>query len=73
MVDILLGLLRADRKGDWHLHISCIRCMLPLCIAPDNINYARYIPAYNAQMSRLQETSPVLHNHILNGGFSVEV
>ena len=24
-------------------------------------------------MSRLQETSPVLHNHFLNGGFSVQL
>ena len=25
MVEVLLGLLRADREGDWTLHLACIR------------------------------------------------
>ena len=29
MVDILLGLLRADKEGDWPLHLSCMRSMIP--------------------------------------------
>ncbi|KAG1664218.1 hypothetical protein GQR58_019897 [Nymphon striatum] len=29
MVDILLGLLRADREGDWPLHLACIRKTCP--------------------------------------------
>ena len=37
MVDILLGLLRADREGDWPLHFFCIRSMLPWCFALDKI------------------------------------
>ena len=73
MFDILLGLLRADRGGDLPLHLSCIRRMIPWCFALDKINYARYIPVYYAQMPRLQETSPVLHDHFLNGGFSVQL
>ena len=73
MVGILLGLLRADREGDWPLHLSCIRSMIPWCFALDKTNYARYLPVYYAQMSRLQETSPVLHDHFINGGFSVQL
>ena len=42
MVEILLGLLRASREGDWKLHLSCIRKMVPWCFAYDNLNYARY-------------------------------
>ena len=73
MVDILLRLLRADREGDWPLHLSCIRSMIPWCFALHKINYARYPPVYYAQMSRLQEISPVLHDHFPIGGFSVQL
>ena len=73
MVDILLRLLRADREGDWPLHLSCIRSMIPWCFALHKINYARYPPVYYAHMSRLQEISPVLHDHFPIGGFSVQL
>ena len=43
MVEVLLGLLRASREGNWELHLSCIRKMVPWCFAYDNINYARYV------------------------------
>ena len=29
--DILLGLLRASREGDWDLHLHAIRLMIPWC------------------------------------------
>ena len=45
MVEILLGLLRASREGDWKLHLSCVRNMVPWCFAYDNINYSRYFLA----------------------------
>ena len=42
MVEVLLGLLRVSREGNWELHLSCIRKMVPWYFAYDNINYARY-------------------------------
>ena len=51
MVEILLGLLRATREGNWELHLSCTRQMLPWCFAYDNLNYARYLSAYVSEMS----------------------
>ena len=44
LVEILLGLLRASREGNWALHLSSIRQMIPWCFAYDNLNYARYFP-----------------------------
>ena len=38
MTEILLGLLRASREGNWEPHLSSIRKMLPWCFAYDNIN-----------------------------------
>ena len=73
IVDILLGLLRADRGGHGPLHLCCIRSMVPWCFFLDKINYARYLHIYYAQMSRVQETSPVLHDHFLNCGLSVQL
>ena len=44
LVEILLSLLRASREGNWALHLSSIRQMIPWCFAYDNLNYARYFP-----------------------------
>ena len=40
IVEILLNLLRAFREGDWELHLSSIKKMIPWCFAHDNLNYA---------------------------------
>ena len=73
LVEILLGLLRADREGNWYLHLSCIRRMIPWCFAMDKINYARYLSVYYAQMTCLQEKSPELYDYFHRGGFSVQL
>lgn len=73
MVEILLGLLRADREGDWLLHISSIRDMIPWCFAMDRTNYARYLPVYYAQMTHLEVQCPDLYQHFCEGGFSVQL
>lgn len=73
MVDILLGLIRSSREGDWILHLACIRAMIPWCFAYDRINYARYLPSYLAQMSQLPATHPEVHAEFMTGGFSVQL
>lgn len=40
MVEILLGLLRADREGDWCLHLASVRAVIPWCFAMNKTNYA---------------------------------
>ena len=50
---ILLGLLRASREGNWHLHLSAISKIIPWCFAYDRAKYARYLPAYLAKMYSL--------------------
>ncbi|KAG0729627.1 hypothetical protein GWK47_029953 [Chionoecetes opilio] len=70
MVEILLGLIRADREGDWMLHLACVRRVIPWCFAMNKVNYARYLPVYYAQMTQLHETCPELYKYcscILNG------
>ena len=71
--DILLGLLRASREGNWQLHLCAIRKLIPWCFAYDRLNYARYLPAYFAQMTNLQTDHPQVYEHFANGGFSVQL
>ena len=58
MVEILLWLIRADREGDWSLHLASIKEMIPWCFALDKTNYARYLPVYFAEMPQLKEICP---------------
>ena len=74
MVEILLGLVSADREGDWDLHLASIRAVISWCFAMNKTNYSRYHSFYHAQMSRLHETCPVLNDHFQHGGgFSVQL
>ena len=73
LVDILLGLLRASREGNWHLHLEMIRRMIPWCFAYDRQNYAKYLPLYLRDMIRLQEDHAPLYNHFKNGGFVTQL
>ena len=73
MVDIMFGLIRAAREGDWSLHLSCIRAMILWSFAYDKINYARYLPVYYAQMMNLEQDHPSVHAHMKSGGFSVQI
>ncbi|KAL8624130.1 hypothetical protein ACOMHN_036133 [Nucella lapillus] len=71
--DILLGLLRASRDGDWDMHLHAIRLMIPWCFAYDRLNYARYLPAYYAQMTNLAASQPEIYKAFKDGNFSVQL
>ena len=73
MTEILLGLLHASREGNWELHLSSIRKMLPWCFAYDKINYARYLSSYLLEMSHLEEDHPDVVSYLRAGGFSVQI
>ena len=73
LVDILLNMVRASREGHWELHLSAIEQMIPWCFAYDNVNYARYLPAYLSEMTHLEETHPEAHEFLKSGGFSVQI
>ena len=73
MVEIVLGLVRASREGDFEHHLMCIRAMIPWCFAYDRLNYARYLPYYFATMCRLSMDYPDVYQHFLQGGISVQI
>lgn len=69
--NILLGLLRASREGDWNQ--NAIRCMIPWCFAYDKINYAMHLPAYYAEMSNLPSDHPEVYEAFYEGHCSVQL
>ena len=73
LLEILLGLLRASREGNWLLHLHCIRTMIPWCFAYDKLNFARYLSVYYVQMTKLAEDHPEINAHLESGGFSVQI
>ena len=73
MTDILLGLFRASREGDWMLHLASVRAMIPWCVAYDRLNYARFLPCYCAHMSQLPTPHPDVHAEFMQRGFSVQL
>ena len=73
MVAILLRLLRVSMEGNWKLHVSTIRSMIPWCFAYDNVNYARYLSSYLSEMSHLGEEHPDVLAYLRSGGFSVQI
>ena len=70
MVEIFLGLIRASRDGDWVLHLTSVLAMIPWCF---DLNYARYLPYYYAQMSQLHTTHPDVYAEFIQGGLSVQL
>lgn len=71
--EVVLGLLRASREGNWHLHLHAIRAFLPWCFAYDRVNYARYLSTYFAEMTNLPQKNPEVYEAFQCGMFSVQL
>lgn len=72
MVQTLLLFIRATREGDWDLHLSSLRSMMPWFFAYDRMNYARYSPVYWLEMTNLEKTHPYVNEHLHKGEFVVQ-
>ena len=71
MVTSLLQFLKAERTGNWKLHLSSIATMLPHYFAMDRQNYARFLPVYLADMQRLELTHPDVYKEFAAGNHSI--
>ena len=68
---ILLRLLRADRQGDFLLHLDAVMEAVPFFHVAGKVNYARYSPVYVAEMKQLETAQPMMFEHMMRGGFVV--
>ncbi len=69
MVFILLRFIRAQRDGDWDLHLDTFAQMLPFFMRYDNLNCGRWGPIYVTEMHNLPET---VLSEFKNGNFVVK-
>ena len=54
MMELLIAMIRAERDGNWALHLETFAAMLPLLTIYDHTNYARWGPVYLADMKNLE-------------------
>ena len=71
MVLLLLQFLKAERTGDWSLHITATSEMTPFFFAMDRQNYAKWLLIYLADMAALSSKHPLVHKEFLDGNHSV--
>ena len=53
MVSILMMFTRAQREGNWDLHLYSVTCMLPYFMHYDHLNYVRCGTVYFTKMHQL--------------------
>ena len=63
-VFIMMMFGRAEREGDWALHLTALRCMLPYFFASGHVNYARYGLYYLRSIESMPEDC---HSRFMNG------
>ena len=65
MVLVLLRFIRAEREGDWRLHLASTAEMTPYFFSMDRTNYSRWLPVYIADMHLLEDTAPEVHQEFM--------
>ena len=71
MVDILKMYLKAERLGDWQLHLKATADMLPFFAATGHNNYLISSYLYLQQMHKLPTTHPDVYHNFLQALFVV--
>ena len=67
MISILQTFIKAERTGNWQLHLKTIHRMLPYLAATGHHNYTRALHLYLSSMSKLQKQHPEVYQHFQNG------
>ncbi|KAK3698753.1 hypothetical protein QZH41_004049 [Actinostola sp. cb2023] len=71
MVLILLQFIKAERTGNWSLHLAATSAMVPHFYAHDRPNYSRWLPVYLADMAQLEQQHPAVHKQFMDGDHAV--
>ncbi len=67
MVDILRKYIRAERTGNWELHLQTVSEMLPYLAACGHNHYAKSAWIYLQRMSNLHSEHPDAYQHFREG------
>jgi len=68
-VNIIKDFIRAERTGDWNLHLLTVSRMLNLFAATGHNNYTKCSRLYLQMMVDLPHTHPWLNDKFVNQGF----
>ena len=71
-VDILLHFIRAEREGNWDLHLTSFQKMLPLMVLYDHTNYTCWGTIYLTDMLKLEKIAPTVYHEFQTGNFVVK-
>jgi len=67
MIDILRKFIRAERTGNWELHLQSIQAILPYMAASGHNSYTKSGTLYLQQMSNLPTQHPNVYQHFRDG------
>ena len=67
MIDILRRYIRAERTGNWELHLQTLSEMLLFLATSGHNNYTKSVWIYLQQMSHLQKDHPEVYEHFRKG------
>ena len=67
LVDILRRSIKAERTGDFLLHLDSVRQMIPFLAASGHNNYTKSAWIYYQQMTELQNSHPHVYRQFMNG------
>ena len=67
MIETLRKFVKAERVGDWMLHLQAVQEMLPYFAAAGHNLYAKSVYMYLQMMLELPETHPDIHKCFLEG------
>lgn len=71
MIELLLQFQRAEREGNWNLHLSTCARMIPYMFACDHVNYSRWLTEYVTNMLQLPQLAPDIYNYFMQGHHSL--
>ena len=72
IINTIKNLVRADREGDFLLHIKTVEELLPIFLGGDSINYLRSGSFYLELFKNLKNTHKDLYFAFLRGDFVVK-
>lgn len=72
MVNLMNDLIRADRSGNWSLHVETVQKVLPIFNVMDRVNYTRWGSIYVEDILTLDKNSPEIYLQFLNSRFTVQ-
>ena len=73
MVEIALSFLKAERTGDWQLHLDMCRQMLPYFASSGHYLYFKSAYLYLQTMYQLPMTHPNLYEHFQRRSSTVDM